>query len=94
MRSRYTAYSLGNEDYLLQTWHSSTRPESLNLTRDTHIKWVRLKVEHTEQGSEQDNEGIVVFTALYKNNGKAEKLHETSRFVRENGKWVYLDAKS
>lgn len=92
MRSRYTAYCLGNEAYLLQTWHSSTRPGHLNLQQDSRIKWIRLKVERTEQGGEQDQEGIVAFTAVYKNNGKAEKLHETSRFVRENGNWVYLDA--
>lgn len=94
MRSRFTAYFLGDEDYLLQTWHSSTRPASLNLKQDTHIKWIRLKVEHGERGGEQDDEGVVAFTAFYKNNGKAEKLHETSRFVREHGKWVYLDAGS
>ena len=90
MRSRYAAYVLGLTDYLLQTWHASTRPASLQDDANAPpLKWLGLKVLHDKQ---LDNSNASVeFIARYKVNGKAEKLHEHSRFVREQGQWWYVD---
>lgn len=92
MRSRYTAYVLLVKDYLLQTWHISTRPVQLELTADPPLKWRELRIVHTTQGSEADNVGTVEFIARYKLNGKAEQMHEISAFVREQGTWFYVNA--
>ncbi|MDS4018918.1 MAG: YchJ family protein [Candidatus Competibacter sp.] len=92
MRSRYSAYVLGREDYLLRTWHESTRPEKLDLSGDAGtVNWLGLKIVRTEAGGPDDARGMVEFVARYKVGGKAHRLHETSRFVREDGKWFYLD---
>ena len=88
MRSRYTAYVLGLEDYLLKTWASETRPAALNLSDDTATKWLGLQVKRVENTSETT--AIVEFVARYKIGGKAEKLHEISQFVRIEGCWYYL----
>jgi SEC-C motif-containing protein len=89
MRSRYTAYTQQREDYLLATWHSTTRPSTLGLKEDVQTKWLGLEVKRHEQ---QDAEyAIVEFVARYKVNGRAQRLHEVSRFVREEGKWLYVD---
>ena len=82
MRSRYTAYALQNEQYLLDSWHVSTRPESIGL--DPAAKWIRLNILNS-------NKDHVEFIATYRLQGKAHKLHETSCFVFEGGKWFYLD---
>ena len=91
MRSRYSAYVVGDESYLLRTWHSITRPEALGLEQDMATKWIGLDIKATEQGTEQDEQGMVEFVARYKVNGKAERLHEVSQFRKEKGKWFYLD---
>jgi len=91
MRSRYTAYCFANEKYLIDTWHPSTRPESLNLNKeDSLAKWVKLKINATTLGAELDNEGTVEFTARYKLKGKAHQLHETSQFSKVNDNWYYV----
>jgi len=92
MRSRYTAYCLGREHYLLESWHPSTRPRLLNLTAEPAVQWIGLKILHATAGASQDAAGTVEFVARCKRNGKAQRLHEVSRFVRENGRWYYLDA--
>jgi SEC-C motif domain protein len=95
MRSRYTAYTLGREDYLLRTWHHSTRPASLELANKPHsarCKWLGLEVRRHEQ-LEPDNT-TVEFVARYKVDGRAHRLHEISRFVREAGQWFYIDGES
>lgn len=89
MRSRYTAYTLLREDYLLATWHASTRPSKLGLAEDLPAKWLGLEVKRHEQQDEQH--AIVEFVARYKVNGRAHRLHEVSRFVREDGRWFYVD---
>ena len=89
MRSRYTAFALGNEPYLLSTWHASTRPASLNLAEQPAPKWIGLKVLRHEQ--QDDSHAVVEFIARYKVNGRAYKMQEASRFVKENGRWFYLD---
>lgn len=87
MRSRYSAYVLGLEEYLLNTWHPNTRPQHLNLAND-RTKWLGLEVKRFEP---DDDKAIVEFIASYKDNGKAEKLHETSQFRRIAGRWYYVD---
>jgi len=90
MRSRYSAYTLGNEDYLQRTWHSSTRPAQLDLSNNKQ-NWQRLKIVDTTAGQAEDDSGEVEFIAIYKINGRAERLHERSRFVREEQQWRYID---
>lgn len=88
MRSRYSAYVLGLEAYLLDTWHASTRPSSLDLASDTALKWSGLTVLSASQEGDQ---GRVAFVARYKVNGRAASMREDSRFVFENHRWYYLD---
>jgi len=90
MRSRYSAYVLRLEDYLLATWHPSTRPVTLDLAADS-AKWLGLEVKnHTEESADY---ATVEFVARYKIGGRAHRLHEISRFVREEGRWFYVDGK-
>ncbi len=89
MRSRYSAFVRGDADYLLATWHSSTRPASLDL--DARVKWLGLKVHAATAGGPGDESGTVSFVARHKLGGRAYRLEETSRFVREAGRWVYVD---
>jgi SEC-C motif-containing protein len=89
MRSRYTAYVLGNEAYLLQTWHPTTRPAALQLDEEPRPRWIGLTVIRHE--TQDADHAVVEFVARYKINGRAFKLHETSRFVRADGRWFYVD---
>ena len=82
MRSRFTAYATGDIPYLLESWHESTRPAALDLEPGLH--WIRLKI--LDSGEDR-----VEFIATCRINGKAHKMHERSRFVREDGRWYYLD---
>ncbi len=86
MRSRYSAYSLGLIHYLLETWHASTAPGELELSP---IKWLGLQVK---AAAEAGDAGVVEFVARYRNSdGRADRLEEVSRFVREGGRWYYID---
>lgn len=86
MRSRYSAYVLGLLDYLLATWHPSTAPGDLELDA---VKWLGLEVK---AAAAQDDAGVVEFVARYRDsNGRAQRLHEISRFVREHEQWLYVD---
>lgn len=89
MRSRYVAYALGLEPYLLATWHASTRPASLELDQAPKSRWLGLSIKRHEPHG--DNKAIVEFVARYKIHGRAYRLHETSRFVLEDGRWFYID---
>jgi len=89
MRSRYTAYTMLREDYVLATWHVSTRPVQLGLGDDAASKWLGLEVKRHQQ--QDDTHAIVEFVARYKLGGRAHRLHEVSRFVREDGRWFYVD---
>ena len=91
MRSRYCAYVVNNEDYLISTWHSSTRPASKQLS-DDKVKWRRLRVHELVAGGAGDERGEVFFEAIYKVNGKAFRHFEHSLFERENGEWRYVEA--
>jgi len=88
MRSRYTAYDEGASSYLLATWHPATRPQEVQ--QPDGVRWLGLAIKRTEAGTEDDAEGIVEFTARLRVNGRGERLHECSRFVREAGLWRYL----
>lgn len=89
MRSRYTAYTLNREDYLLDTWHPGTRPTTLNLANELQNKWLGLTVKRCKQSI--PDKAVVEFVARYKINGRAHRMHEISRFVREDGRWFYVD---
>lgn len=88
MRSRYSAYVLDRRDYLLSTWHPSTRPASLP-ANEPGLKWLGLDLRRCEM--QDDDHGTVEFVARSKLGGRAHRLHETSRFVRLDGRWFYLD---
>lgn len=85
MRSRYSAYVLGLIDYLLATWHPSTSPGELELSP---VKWLGLEVRAHETSGDA---GVVEFVARYRVDGRAHRMHETSRFVRNGAKWFYID---
>ncbi|MGK8555690.1 YchJ family protein [Nocardia gipuzkoensis] len=89
MRSRYTAFAVGDADYLLCSWHPQTRPRELAL--DPAQRWLFLEITRTERGGLFDDTGIVEFVAHYRDADGRGTLHETSRFARSGGAWVYLD---
>ncbi|MEV7962051.1 YchJ family protein [Oerskovia paurometabola] len=94
MRSRYAAFAVGDADYLLATWHPSTRPADLDL--DDDVTWRRLDVVATSAGGPLDRTGVVEFVAHYRSDETRERgsLHEISSFVREGGRWYYLDGEA
>ncbi|QMV75337.1 hypothetical protein HS961_22195 [Comamonas piscis] len=87
MRSRYSAFVLEQRDYLLATWHVSTRPSQLDF--ESGCRWLGLQVKAFSCVDETHAE--VEFVARYKLQGRAVRLHERSRFVKEQGRWFYLD---
>ncbi len=87
MRSRYAAYVMKRPDYILATWHASTRPAGADLT--DLPRWLGLKVLRHEVTGE--NTAVVEFTAKCKKAGHPMTMHELSRFVREDGRWYYVD---
>ena len=89
MRSRFSAFALGLTPYLLTSWHPSARPVSLDLDADT--EWRRLQIVDVAAGGPDDTEGIVEFRASFRSPDGNALLHERSRFVRVDGRWVYLD---
>ena len=87
MRSRYSAFVLGDENYLLQSWHPRTRPREVKPEPGT--KWLGLEVRSHKQPDATNAE--VEFVARYRVAGRAVRLHERSRFLKEEGRWYYLD---
>jgi SEC-C motif-containing protein len=87
MRSRYSAYVLAIQDYLLETWHASTRPAAIEDT--SSVKWLGLDVRRA--ALQDEDHGTVEFVVRSRHSGRGHRLHETSRFVRENGRWLYVD---
>ena len=86
MRSRYSAYVLGLIDYLLAIWHPSTAPGELELSP---VKWrLGLELRHAQATGDA---GVVEFVARCRDDGRAQRVHETSRFVRQDGRWYYID---
>ncbi len=100
MRSRYSAYTLRMEDYLKATWHPSTRPTDAIVDPDERLQWLGLEVKsglrlrQRKEETEPDSDSVE-FVARYRVNGRAHRLHELSRFVRERedgvARWYYLD---
>jgi SEC-C motif domain protein len=88
MRSRYTAYTLRDEAYLQATWYERSRPDTRLVAEDDGLKWIELEVRKHQQAGD---EATVEFVARYKIGGRAERLHEVSRFIREEGRWFYVD---
>ncbi len=87
MRSRYSAFVLDRHDYLLETWHPDTRPAALEPS-PVGLRWLGLELRaHRTEG----DRGEVEFVARSKLGGRAHRLHEISRFVREDGRWFYVD---
>ena len=87
MKSRYTAYVLENERYLRETWHPDTRPERIEF--EAGLKWLGLSVKRS--GTIDSEQATVEFVARFRIRGKGQRLHEKSRFVRVDGRWLYLD---
>lgn len=87
MRSRYSAFVLGRADYLRASWHASTRPAELTL--EPGVKWLGLAVKRHRTLDADHAE--VEFVARSRVGGRGQRLHETSRFVREGGRWFYVD---
>jgi SEC-C motif-containing protein len=88
MRSRYSAYVLGRLDYVSDTWHASTRPASIEAD-PSGLKWLGLDVK--QHSVQDESHAMVEFVARSKLGGRAQRLHELSRFVREGGRWFYRD---
>lgn len=90
MRSRYCAYVLGHAGYLLSTWHTSTRPATLDAESLSSVRWLGLSIKR-HQAIDADH-ALVEFVARSRVGGaSAQRLHEISRFVREDGRWYYVD---
>lgn len=93
MRSRYSAFTLSNGDYLMKSHHSSSRPLKEKKAIENWAKsvnWIRLEVLETSQGQPSDEKGTVTFIAYYFDYGKVDVIHEKSAFVKENELWMYL----
>lgn len=88
MRSRFSAFAVGDADYLLRSWHPTTRPTTLEL--DDSLRWYRLDIERVVAGGPLDARGDVVFTAYFRSPDGPGRLDEHSLFERDNGDWMYL----
>ena len=96
MRSRYTAYTFNDMDYIARTWHPATCPTLHDSNPDgatEKMQWLGLEIIASEAGTVQDAEGVVEFVAHYQAQGVTGKMHEVSRFRREGDAWRYLDGK-
>jgi len=89
MRSRYSAFVVADEAYLLASWHPATRPSRVRF--DPAQRWLGLTIKSTEAGIAPALEGTVEFVARFKVNGKGHRLHECSRFENIDGRWYYRD---
>lgn len=93
MRSRYSAFALELNDYLMATWHASTRPAELR--PDPHTQWKGLSIikglPAFQETRSQANIGYVHFHAYFKERARWHRLEERSRFVFEHGRWWYMD---
>lgn len=89
MRSRYAAYATDRPDYLFRTWHPRTRPDDLDAVPG--VTWTGLEILRTIGGGATDRTGVVEFRARHRGPDGEHELHETSRFKRRAGRWVYVD---
>jgi len=88
MRSRYTAFVRERADYLRATWHASKRPSRVSF--DAGVKWLGLEVRD-HKVIDDDHAEVEFVARLREPTGRAVRLHERSRFVREEGRWYYVD---
>jgi SEC-C motif-containing protein len=88
MAARFSAFATGHVAYLERTWYPSTRPAEVTL--DEGIRWQRLEIVDTVAGGPFDIDGVVEFRAHYRAGNGRGVLHERSRFVREDGEWLYV----
>jgi len=91
MQSRFSAFAVSDATYLLETWHSSTRPPELVL--DDGIRWLDLEILESARGGPFDEDGLVAFRAHYRHGGLRAVLEERSAFIREDGRWRYLNGR-
>ena len=93
MRSRYTAFVVGDVDHLARSWHPRTRPDDIEI--DPDLRWTDLEILDVELGGAEDTTGEVEFRASWAQGSRATAttgmLHERSRFTRVRGRWCYLD---
>lgn len=89
MRSRYSAYAVGDLNYLFRTWHPRTRPDDVGPTPG--VTWRGLEILDTVDGAPGDDEGVVEFIAHFETDAGRDVLHERSRFARRANRWMYLD---
>lgn len=95
MRSRYTAYAMGDAQYIYRTWHEKTRPTLPSLRKSGPQNLVALKILSTQEGKEDNVKGVVEFASSYEVDNAEEPIqqhHEKSLFVKVKGNWVYIDA--
>ncbi|MCC3765360.1 YchJ family protein [Glycomyces sp. TRM65418] len=90
MRSRYSAFALGDEAHLLRTWHPATRPDRLDLDGDR--TWTGLEILETTGGSPLHTQGTVRFRASYTDGDGPGAQTEDSAFERVGADWYYVDA--
>lgn len=89
MRSRFSAYAVGDSDYVWRTWHPRTRPATITL--DPGLEWVGLKIVEVDAGGRDDDTGEVEFRAVYRQGRRTGTLHERSRFAVRARRWFYLE---
>ncbi|MBB4137733.1 YchJ family metal-binding protein [Gordonia humi] len=88
MRSRFTAFAVGDEPYLLASWHPNTRPDGCAI--DPGTRWLHLSIDDVVDGSPFHDSGVVEFTAVYRDADGRGDLHERSTFARVDGRWFYV----
>lgn len=89
MRSRYSAYAVGELNYLFRTWRPRTRPDDVHPTPG--VRWRGLEIIDTVDGDRGDEEGVVEFIAHFETDAGKDTLHERSRFARRANRWMYVD---
>lgn len=88
MRSRYSAFAVGDTQYLSDTWDRASRPADIEL--DDALRWTRLEILETVRGGPFDADGVVEFRAHYRSGRSPGTRHERSWFARKGGRWVYV----
>lgn len=89
MRSRYTAFAVGDADHLFRTWHPKTRPADTQ--PEPNVDWCGLDILDTVDGGEDDDSGIVEFAAHFSADGDDGLMRERSTFSKRAGRWLYVD---
>lgn len=94
MKSRYSAFALGNGQYLADTL-STRQKEDFDADEFEkavgQTKWLGLEIRKYADGGEKDDKGTVEFVAKYREQGQQVIHHELAQFIREDGKWVFDD---